>query len=201
MEEMNTIKDDMQFILDNKKSTKSPINLNERKKERMETSYSNISLSENMNNSLINSTSILNNSNFYENNNNNINNITCYNLNEKMEQKQLTKFQEFLNGFNSNKNVLLLVDSRSKIWEIIKRNDLDVTKLSNDEYVNSCCSIFSKDKFNEDNKILDEKLMNIEIKENEDKSFINSELDISKVSDMNISQLIRDTNNNETMEN
>jgi hypothetical protein len=236
MEEMNTIKDDLQFILDNNKNSKSLIKMKtkerdrdidkdidkdidrdidrERDRERMDTSIlNNISISENMNNSYIQSNSILNNSfvrnndSSYNNaNNNNINN-TNYNLYEKMEDKQLTKFQEFLSGFNSNKNILLLVDGKGLIWEIIKRNDLDISRFSNEEYITSFSSILDKDKYKGQNKILEnenfeEKFMNIEIKENEDKSFINSELDISKVSDMNISQLIKDSNyNNDTNEN
>jgi hypothetical protein len=211
MEEMNTIKDDLQFILDNNKNSKSFMKIKERDRdidrdkekdrERLDTSIFN---SENLNSSYVHSTSKLNNSyvknNEYNYLNNNVNN-TCYNLNEKMEEKQLTKFQEFLTGFNSNKNILLLIDGKGLIWELIKRKDLDISRLSNDEYVTSCCSIFDKDNYKEKNKIygnevLNDKLLNIEIKEDEDKSYINSELDISKVSDMNISQLIKDTNNN-----
>ena len=104
-----------------------------------------------------------------------------------------------MNGFILNKNILLLVDSKNTIWEIIKRTDLNIFKLSSEDYIISCCSILDKENISE-NKLLDDKLMNIEIKENEDKSFINSDLDISKVTDLNISQLIRDTNNNETSE-
>jgi hypothetical protein len=187
MEEMSTIKDDMQFILDKK-------NTPMRMKEKIDASFSIISGENNLNNSLMNSSSVLNNS--YVRNNDN--NICSYNLNEKMEK--ITKFQEFLNGFNCNKNILLLIDGKSIIWEIIKRTDLDITRLSNEEYITSCCSIINKEK--NENKILDEKLLNIEIKGDEEKSFIGSSLDMSKVSDMNISQLIGggDININESME-
>lgn len=165
---MNTIKDDLQFILENKSKAKL--------KERLESSFNTLNESD-LNNSFIS--------------NNNISKIKSkYNLKDKMDNKNLTKFQEFLNTYNQNKNVLLLIDSKNTVWELVRRIDLSVNNLHSIENITSCGTGF-KDENN-----LDEKLLNIEIKENEDKSFINSELDISKNTDFNISALIRDTQNN-----
>lgn len=202
---MSGIKDDMQFILETKNSQKF--------KDLKDFNFNNLNNSMNiMDSSFSNVSENLNNENSFNNNNINnslLNNSSCtvkhfnekirsYNLNEKFEEKNLTKFQEFLTNFSSNKNILLLVDSKSIIWEIIKRKDLDISKLNNEEFINSCSSIINMKNFEE--KIFEEndRLMNIEIKENEEKSFADSALDISKVSDMNISLLIRDTNINET---
>lgn len=191
------IKDDLQFILDNKSRTKI-------KEKLLENSFSsscypNLISESDLNNSVISSQSK--------------GKIKSrYNLKEKMDNKNLTKFQEFLNTYNQTKNVLLLVDSKNTVWEIVKRPDLSIANLSTMENITSLSSgvnlrnFFNKDdNYNSAGKnlnnsnIIDEKLLNIEIKENEEKSFANSELDISKVTDFNISALIRDTQNNDNI--
>lgn len=183
---MNMIKDDLQFILENKSKSKL--------KERLETSFSN---------SILNESDYLNNSIASAKSKGRIK--SKYNLKEKMDNKNLTKFQEFLNTYNQNKNILLLVDSKNTVWELVKRPDLSIASLSTVENITSIGSGINLNKdenYNSNNNtsnIVDEKLLNIEIKENEDKSFVNSELDISKVTDFNISALIRDTQNNDNI--
>jgi hypothetical protein len=183
---MNLIKDDLQFILENKSKSKL--------KERLETS---------LNNSAFNESNCLNSSIASSLSKGRIK--TKYNLTEKIDNKNLTKFQEFLSTYNQNKNVLLLVDSKNNIWEFVRRPDLSIASLSTNENITSILSNIGVKKQNNYNSnlnnsnIIDEKLLNIEIKENEEKSFINSELDISKVTDFNLSALIRDTQNNENI--
>jgi len=182
---MNLIKDDLQFILENKSKAKL--------KERLETSLNNTNSECDLNCSVATTQSK--------------GKIKAkYNLREKMDNKNLTKFQEFLNTYNHNRNILLLVDSKNTIWELVKRPDLSISNLSTMENISSLNSINKKDEniisnnnyySNNNSNFVDEKLLNIEIKENEDRSFINSELDISKVTDFNISALIRDTQNND----
>ncbi len=94
---------------------------------------------------------------------------------------------------------------KNNIWEFVRRPDLSIASLSTNENITSILSNIGVKKQNNYNSnlnnsnIIDEKLLNIEIKENEEKSFINSELDISKVTDFNLSALIRDTQNNENI--
>lgn len=174
------IKDDLQFILENKSKAKL--------KERLETSFSNIYTESDLNNSIISTQSIGKVK-------------SKYNLKEKMDNANLTKFQEFLNTYNHNKNILLLVDSKNTIWELVKRSDLNINNISTMDNITSLVSIsYNKDENSENankNNLPDDKLLNIEIKDYEDKSFINSDMDISKVTDFNISALIRDTQNND----
>lgn len=217
---MNMIKDDLQFILENNSKAKL-------KEKLLENSFSGSHCNFNYNNL---NESDLNNSVVSTQSRGKIK--TKYNLKEKMDGKNLTKFQEFLNTYNQNKNVLLLVDSKNNVWELVKRTDLSIANLSTMENITSLSSALNvqnanfmhlndnfcgednnnygssgknfknnyKNKDNHNNSnLVDEKLLNIEIKENEDKSFANSELDISKVTDFNISALIRDTQNNDNI--
>ena len=189
---MSLIKDDLQFILDNKSRAKL-------KEKLLENSFSNYNHANLMSDSDLNSSVVSTQGKIK----------SRYNLKEKMDNKNLTKFQEFLNTYNQNKNVLLLVDSKNNVWELVKRTDLSTANLSTMENITSMNSGLNFNNFIRDdnylsigggsNKInsnfIDEKLLNIEIKENDDKSFANTELDISKVTDFNISGLIRFTQN------
>jgi hypothetical protein len=124
-----------------------------------------------------------------------------------------TKFQEFMSHCSPSKNILFFLDSFNNIWELIKRIDLEAnTLLGNSENIVSVTSIIKenivisnrsklnwitpKSKF----CIIDHeesprsKLLNIEIKDNEISFNRESELDISKITDMNFSHIIRDIN-------
>lgn len=180
---MNNLKNDIQFILQSKSIANS--------KENLENSFN-----DSLNNSDLNS---------FVNSTNKANRITGkYNLLESLDNTNFKKFQDILNTYNHNKNILLLVDNKNNIWELLKRNDLSINNLSTIESISTLVSIkngeinnnFDCNKNNNDNNnchINQDKLLDIEIKENEEKSFINSELEISKVSDFNISVLIKDT--------
>ena len=200
------IKDDLQFILENKSKAKL-------KEKLFENSFTGSNYNNNNNNNFMNE-SDLNNSVISTQSKGKIKGK--YNLKEKMDNKNLTKFQEFLNTYNKNKNVLLLVDSKNTVWELVKRSDLSIANLSTMENISSLSTVLnlnsgnynygegnnyyeSSGKNHNNSNLVDEKLLNIEIKENEDKSFANSELDISKVTDFNISVLIRDTQNNDNI--
>lgn len=118
-----------------------------------------------------------------------------YNLKEKFNfDANMKKFQDFLISYNPSKNILLFVDSKNNFWELIKRNDLNMTVLNNNsENIISATSGMFTNKFlidHADDDSPKSKLFNIEIK---DYSLNNSELDISKVTDYNF---LRDLNEN-----
>ena len=106
------------------------------------------------------------------------------NLNERF--KNVLKFQELLSNYVPNKSIILLVDNKHGLWELVKRNDLDLNCLSNLESISS----LTIKKLQDDNK-----LINIEIKDNYDMSSLNnSEIDLSRNNDINISMLLKDNN-------
>jgi hypothetical protein len=163
---MNNLKDDMQFITENRRKSRLAEKLNE--------SFTSLNDSNVFNNSILSNLST--------------NTIKKkYNLKDCMDNKNLTKFQEFLLQYNENKNLLLLVDSKNTIWELIRRTDINVCNILNGDNIVSIVSKL-KDIYN-----VEEKLLNIEIKDHYDNRSI-SELDISKVTDLNISNLLRETN-------
>ncbi len=117
----------------------------------------------------------------------------------------MTKFQEFLNSYKPNKNILIMLDSKNNFWELVKRQDLtsnillgnfenllSITSMKNIGF-NSNRSGAGLNKFfcldPEDSP--KSKLLNIEIKENEGNI---SELDMSKLTELNFSNLIKDMN-------
>lgn len=125
-----------------------------------------------------------------------------FNLKDKFVfDSNMSKFHDFLNCFNPSKNILLFVDSKNNFWELVKRNDLTLNIVMNNcENIMSVTSGLKTNKFvcgdAEDSP--KSKLLNIEIKDNFDdrSSLNNSELDISKVTDFNLSHFIRDMNEN-----
>ena len=128
-----------------------------------------------------------------------------YNLKEKFTLDQnMTKFEDFLNAFSPTKNILIFLDSKSNFWEIVRRNDLDTRGLINGiEGVISVTSLLSsagvpefytnRSKFENLEDSPKSKFYNLEIK---DRSLNNSELDISRTTDFNISHFMRDMNEN-----
>jgi hypothetical protein len=91
-----------------------------------------------------------------------------------------------LNNYSPVKSLILLVDNTGHIWEVVRRNDLTKNSLSNIENIST---VLSKSNYQDNN------LLNIDIKENYDtKTFNNSEIEISKNTDLNISLLLKDHN-------
>ncbi len=159
---MTILKNDVQFILENRNKSKL--------KEKLDMSMS-------MNDSSLNNSIISNMS---------TNTIKKkYNIRDNLESTGLTKFQEFLESFNDTKNVLFFVDSSSNIWELVRRSDITVHNLTNSDNVTSIIHKY-KDRYD-----IGEKLLNIEIKDIDDGKSM-GDLDISKVTDLNISHLLRD---------
>jgi len=124
-----------------------------------------------------------------------------YNLKENLNfENNMSKFQEFLNSYIINKNILIFIDSRNNLWELVKRTDLNMNILNNN--CENLVSIISRTKIHESVELNREspksKLINIEIKDHYDNisSLNGSELDISKVTDFNLSHLIVDMNEN-----
>jgi hypothetical protein len=196
LDELLSLKDDLNFVIENRNKSKLSNKLSE----------SIIHDSNNLNNSYYSHNNIRNKGNKNDINNNSIllnnsyisnisNNFICkkYNIKDNINYKdnkiQLTKFQEFLNQYNENKNIILLVDSKNNIFELIKRNDLTINNITNNDNIVSILGKL-KDSYN-----VEDRLLNIEIKDHYDNRSI-SELDISKVTDLNISQIMRECNNN-----
>jgi hypothetical protein len=137
------------------------------------------------------------------------------NLKEKfnLEGEIFNKFQDFLNSYTPSKNILFLVDTHNNLWELIKRADIHPNNITNNmENLISVISIikdygtysnrsrlqYATPKSNyfgmEQDDSPKSRLINIEIKENEISFNKESELDISKLTDLNFSNLIRDIN-------
>ncbi len=138
------------------------------------------------------------NSSFISNRSSNNNVKKKINLKDKFNFDS-NKLQDFLNLYSFNKNVLLFVDSKNNIWEIIKRKDLCINSIGNCENISSVISGFVSNYQGDGDSECSgiNKFGNLEIKDNfEDKSLNGSELDISKVTDFNLSHYIRDMNDN-----
>ena len=148
IEEMSSIKDDIQFILENKTRSKMKEKLNQ----------SIYSSNNNLNNSFIsNNSSVIHNP---TNNNNNISYISgnsslnnsiisassssitsshrnshFYNGRRKFNIKDRfsieDNFTDFLTHYNQYKNILFLIDNNDNVWELVKRIDLNINTIIN----------------------------------------------------------------------
>ena len=206
IEEMSSIKDDIQFILENKTRSKMKEKLNQ----------SIYSSNNNLNNSFIsNNSSVIHNP---TNNNNNISYISgnsslnnsiisassssiasshrnshFYNGRRKFNIKDRfsieDNFTDFLSNYNQYKNILFLIDNNDNVWELVKRIDLNINTISN--YNSNVKSVIFCEKLND-------KLNNIEIKEPfENKSLLESEEELTsnnhKYSEFNLSKYIKES--------
>jgi hypothetical protein len=202
IEEMSSIKDDIQFILENQTRSKMKEKLNQ----------SIYSSNNNLNNSFIS-----NNSSVIHNNNNNISyisgnsslnnsiisassssiNSSHRNSNFYGRKKFNIKdrfciddnFTDFLSSYNQYKNILFLIDNNDNVWELVKRIDLNINTISN--YNSNVKSVIFCEKLND-------KLNNIEIKEPfENKSLLESEEELTpnnhKYSEFNLSKYIKES--------
>ena len=206
IEEMSSIKDDIQFILENKTRSKMKEKLNQ----------SIYSSNNNLNNSFIsNNSSVIHNP---TNNNNNISYISgnsslnnsiisassssiasshrnshFYNGRRKFNIKDRfsieDNFTDFLTHYNQYKNILFLIDNNDNVWELVKRIDLNINTIINNP--SNLKSVIFCEKIND-------KLNNIEIKEPfENKCLLESEEEITsnnhKYSEFNLSKYIKES--------
>ena len=206
IEEMSSIKDDIQFILENKTRSKMKEKLNQ----------SIYSSNNNLNNSFIsNNSSVIHNP---TNNNNNISYISgnsslnnsiisassssitsshrnshFYNGRRKFNIKDRfsieDNFTDFLTHYNQYKNILFLIDNNDNVWELVKRIDLNINNIINNP--SNLKSVIFCEKIND-------KLNNIEIKEPfENKCLLESEEEITsnnhKYSEFNLSKYIKES--------
>jgi hypothetical protein len=216
MEEINLIKDDIQFLMENKSRSKLIDKLNQSISamnslnssfcsENKNNDENNNINKDNFNNSFI-SDNNLNNS-YLSQNISNLS-VTYYGAdqnmlrdlnyalntnstnNKKKEKKILDikeryrindNFSDFILKTNSKKDILFFIDGKENVWEIVRRKDLNVEQLNNDKEVklksvvdlleNDKSKIFFENNFLKDNKNiidnnkLDNKLIDIEIKE------------------------------------
>ena len=192
LEEMAIIKDDIQFIKENKSKSKMTEKLNQSIFSNFSVNSRESQKNNNFNNSFVSNNSSLNSSIISNVLNSSINsNLTSSKKEEKLkinlQEKYLINenFTNYLNNYNQYKNIILFVDNNENIWELIKRNDLNLNYINNNPQ--NIQSILISDKIND-------KLSNIEIKENSSNSNRNSieENKNLKYSDFRISKYIEE---------
>jgi len=105
-------------------------------------------------------------------------------------------FKTFLNILQNKRidnefdytNVILLVDDKSTVWELLRRTDLTVNSLNEGRDIYSFKELFKGTaEYNDFNTI------NIETTQSS--SLEDSDLDISRVSDFNLTEFIKETLN------
>ena len=158
LEEVSVLKDDIQFLLENKSKKKLKENLD-------------MSMSSNRSGYSSNSSYISSNNSHRSDLNSSFQSIVSNTGNKQRTQFNLRdrfnfdkNFTEFLYTYNPSKNILILIDNSGDMWELVKRNDL------NKEYVkqNPDCvkSILQSYKGNEDKLIYDKLLKEDKSEEN-----------------------------------
>lgn len=185
LEEMNVLKDDVQFLLENKSKTKL--------KEHLDQSfYSNRSINSNMSsssnrNQLNDSMSILNSSTNSVLSNRGLR--TKFNLKERFNFDK--NLNEFLANFNPKKNILLLIDNKGEVWELIKRKDLNANNIKT--HPDNVKSVIKNEFFVGLEKIKTEENENdsIIIKEVDGSLLNKSEVELGK-DDVNLSKFIKE---------
>ena len=175
LEEINNIKDDIQFIKENKSKNKMQNKLNQSIISNIskisDNSQNIIKNNSNFNNSFISNNSSLNSSFISNSLNNSINNSKQKNEEDKKKINLSNRYKfdfnltNFLNSYKETKNILFLIDNNENIWEIIPRNDLNIEDLEkkNIKNLNSILKIKNNNNYN--NNIIFDKLANIQIKE------------------------------------
>ena len=176
LEEINNIKDDIQFIKENKSKNKMQNKLNQSIISNIskisDNSQNIIKNNSNFNNSFISNNSSLNSSFISNSLNNSINNSKQKNEENKKKINLSNRYKidfnltNFLNSYKETKNILFLIDNNENIWEIIPRSDLNIEDLEkkNIKNLNSILKI-KKNNNNYNNNIIFDKLANIQIKE------------------------------------
>jgi hypothetical protein len=175
LEEINNIKDDIQFIKENKSKNKMQNKLNQSIISNIskisDNSQNIIKNNSNFNNSFISNNSSLNSSFISNSLNNSINNSKQKNEENKKKINLSNRYKidfnltNFLNSYKETKNILFLIDNNENIWEIIPRRDLNIEDLEkkNIKNLNSILKIKNNNNYN--NNIIFDKLANIQIKE------------------------------------
>jgi len=124
----------------------------------------------------------------YLSDNNSVNN-TFIKTNIKDKYNGTKKMQELLNkGSQDNKTVLLFVDNKNNIWELIRRSDIKLSQLNNPDSISSIIKTTKNNScFNT------EKLLNIEINDNNSENLNTvSDVNISRNSNFDLSTILRE---------
>ena len=190
VEELSSMKDDIQFILENRNKSKLKERLNQSIISNENSNQS--SAQQSQNNSIIhssnnvsynygNNTTIMNESSL---NNSIISGISTQAVKRKFNIKDRftldDNLTEFLSNYNQYKNILFLIDNKGNVWELIKRIDLTMNTIISNPSIVFCEKI-------QDN------LSNIEIRDPFDnKSIITSEED-GKYSEFSLSKYIKES--------
>lgn len=199
MEEMSSMKDDIQFILENRSKSKMRDKLNQSIISNSNNNSNKSSAQQSQNNSIIHSSNISmsgNTSKCYNNNNINesslnssiISGISTATVRKKFNIKDRFTFDDnltdFLSNYNQYKNILFLIDNKGNVWELVKRIDLTMNNIINNPS-NMKSIVFCE-------KIQDN-LSNIEIRDPFDnRSIITSEED-GKYTEFSLSKYIKES--------
>lgn len=199
MEEMSSMKDDIQFILENRSKSKMRDKLNQSIISNSNNNSNKSSAQQSQNNSIIHSSNISmsgNTSKCYNSNNVNesslnssiISGISTATVRKKFNIKDRFTFDDnltdFLSNYNQYKNILFLIDNKGNVWELVKRIDLTMNNIINNPS-NMKSIVFCE-------KIQDN-LSNIEIRDPFDnRSIITSEED-GKYTEFSLSKYIKES--------
>ena len=188
IEEISSIKDDIQFLMENKQKSKMKEKLNQSIIS-MNTSM-NQSINQSMNQSVIHS----HNMSYMSSNNNSKENslnssfVSTNTVRRKFNIKDRfvldDNLTDFLNNYNQYKDILFLIDNKGNVWELIKRIDLTMNMIT--AHPTNLKSIVFCEK-------IQDKLVNIEIKDPfDDRSLITTDEDLNKYSEFNFSKYIKE---------
>lgn len=199
IEEMSSMKDDIQFILENRSKSKMREKLNQSIISNSNNNSNKSSAQQSQNNSIIHSSNISmsgNTSKCYNSNNVNdsslnisiISGISTAKVRKKFNIKDRFTFDDnltdFLSNYNQYKNILFLIDNKGNVWELVKRIDLTMNNIINNP--TNMKSIVFCEKINDN-------LSNIEIRDPFDnRSIITSEED-GKYTDFSLSKYIKES--------
>lgn len=171
LEEILNLKNDIQFLMESAVISKSRIRDKKNHTIIDESNDRNIIHSQLKNNQSYMNSSI--------NNMENINKtvVSTYNIADRTDSdRKIKHFQSFLEEYDMNKNILLIIDSQGNCWELLKRPDLSPEQVKSGE---NLISILNKEY---EHYIISNKLLNIDIKDH-DEEYNSSMIEVSRIND------------------
>ena len=171
LEEILNLKNDIQFLMESAVISKSRIRDKINQTIIDESNERNTTHSQLKNNQSFMNCSVNN----VENINKTV--ISTYNIAERTDSdRKIKHFQTFLEEYDMNKNILLIIDSQGNCWELLKRPDLSPEQVKSGE---NLISILNKEY---EQYIISNKLLNIDIKDH-DEDYNTSMIEVSRIND------------------
>lgn len=107
--------------------------------------------------------------------------------------RNVKKLEYLLQNFCASSNIILLVDSNNNIWELVRRYDIKYTYLKDNAInVKSIINVGVKNYQNMNNEesfIEVDRMLNLKIKDDDFNRTITSEMNLSKLTDFDISMV------------